>query len=156
LSGREIIMDGMRLRAGAREFAADTLALVTFFTLTGALNERYVAGMDWSEVARARLIGAPLMVLTARPYGLWRDWAMAWLAGPRIVRDALALTVFQVPIYGAILWAGGAAADQMLAGCLGFAALMLLVGRPNGIWLDFVRSRFGLAPGGMKPMTLGD
>ena len=56
-----------------RAFVADTLALVVFFTLLGALNERYVAGMAWEEVARSRSIGAPLMVLTARPYGLWRD-----------------------------------------------------------------------------------
>jgi hypothetical protein len=58
------------------------------------LNERYVAGMERHEVGRSRLVGAPLMVLTARPYGVWRDRAMAWLPGPRVVRDALALTEF--------------------------------------------------------------
>ena len=48
-----------------RGFFADTLALVTFFTCTGILNERFIAGMDWPQVIDARLIGAPLMVLTA-------------------------------------------------------------------------------------------
>ena len=141
-----------------RAFIADTLALVLFFTVLGALNERYVAGMAWDEVARARAIGAPLMVLTARPYGLWRDMLMRRLVPPlpRLGADALSLIVFQVPIYAAILWMGGASAFAILKGAAGFSIMMMIVGRPYGVWLDFVRARFGLGPGGMKPMTLGD
>lgn len=141
-----------------RAFVADTLALVLFFTLLGALNEHYVAGMAWEEVARSRTIGAPLMVLTARPYGIWRDWLMKRLAPPlpRLGADAVALLLFQVPIYAAILWLGGASALGIVRGAAGFALLMLVVGRPYGVWLDFVRARFGLGPGGMKPMTLGE
>jgi hypothetical protein len=141
-----------------KAFVADTLALVLFFTLLGALNEHFVAGMTWEEVARSRSIGAPLMVLTARPYGVWRDWLMARLAPPlpRLGADALALLLFQVPIYAAILWLGGASGFGILKGAAGFAVLMLVVGRPYGVWLDFVRARFGLGPGGMKPMTLGE
>lgn len=141
-----------------RAFIADTLALVLFFTVLGALNEHYVAGMAWEEVARSRTIGAPLMVLTARPYGLWRDWMMARLVPPlpRLGADAVALLAFQVPIYAAILWLGGASALGIVKGAAGFAGLMLVVGRPYGVWLDFVRARFGLAPGGIKPMTLGE
>ncbi len=86
-----------------RPFLADTLALRVFFTITGVLNERFVAGMDWSEVARARAIGALLMVTTARPYGLWRDWLMGRFAGPGawsgLAWDSVALLVFQVPLY---------------------------------------------------------
>ena len=63
-----------------RAFLADTLALLAFFTVTGILNERLIAGMSWGDVATARAIGAPLMVLTARPYGLWRDWIVGRLA----------------------------------------------------------------------------
>lgn len=140
-----------------RSFVADTLALVIFFTVLGALNEHFIAGMTWSEVARSRAIGAPLMVLTARPYGLWRDWLLALLAPPlpRLGADALALLLFQLPIYAAILWLGGASPLGIAKGAAGFALLMLAVGRPYGVWLDFVRARFGLGPGGMKPMSLG-
>ena len=142
----------------SRAFVADTVALLCFFTLTGVLNERFVAGMDWPEVARARAIGAPLMVLTARPYGIWRDWLLGRFAGAtrtsRLAWDSLALMVFQVPLYGLILWAGGATGRQILIGCLGAAVIMLASGRPYGLWLDFVRSHFGLPPGGMRPMTL--
>lgn len=144
---------------GRRAFLADTLALLVFFTITGILNERFVAGMDWPEVARSRLIGAPLMVLTARPYGLWRDWVMR-RAGPgrlsRLVWDTGALLLFQVPIYAAIIAAGGAEGAQILRGTLGAAALMLALGRPYGMFLGLVRARFGLPrDGGTRPMSLG-
>lgn len=141
-----------------RGFVADTFALVLFFTVLGALNERYVAGLAWEEVGRSRAIGAPLMVLTARPYGLWRDWLLARLAPllPRLAADVLALLAFQVPIYAAILWFGGGSGLAILKGAAGFSVLMMVVGRPYGVWLDFVRACFGLGPGGMKPMTLGD
>ncbi|WP_340119379.1 L-alanine exporter AlaE [Pelagibius sp. 7325] len=141
-----------------RAFIADTVALVLFFTVLGALNEHYVAGMAWSEVARSRAIGAPLMVLTARPYGVWRDWLMPGLTPPlpRLATDALSLLIFQVPIYAAILWLGGASGAGILKGAAVFSLMMMVVGRPYGVWLDFVRARFGLGPGGMKPMTLGD
>ena len=141
-----------------RSFLADTLALLVFFTITGVLNERFVAGMDWDEVARARSIGAPLMVLTARPYGLWRDWALRRLAGEdqgsRLLWDTAALVSFQVPIYAAILWAGGAEGPEVVQGCLGATVIMLVAGRPYGLWLDLVGSWFGLASGGARPMSV--
>lgn len=143
-------------RRPSRAFVADTTALVVFFTTTGILNERFVAGMDWSEVARSRMIGAPLMVLTARPYGVWRDLVMRRAgvgAASRTLWDTAALLSFQVPIYAAIIAMGGAAGDELLRGTAGAALLMLVLGRPYGVWLDWVRARFGLEPGGMKPMS---
>ncbi len=142
-----------------REFVADTLALVTFFTVTSGLNERFVGGMEWSEVAVARAIGFPLMLLTARPYGVWRSW---WLArvSPRsrhgrLVADGLGLLLFQVPIYIGIVVAGGARGLSVVWATLGFALLMLVLGRPYGLWLGFIRRRFGLDTPGQKPMSLG-
>lgn len=142
-----------------RDFVADTLALVVFFTITSGLNERFVAGMEWSEVAVSRGIGAPLMVLTARPYGLWRGWLLSRFAPKGRVRtlvfDGFALLLFQVPIYAAIIFAGGARGADLLSGILGFSALMLVLGRPYGLWLEWVRRRFGLDGPGQKPMSLG-
>ena len=141
-----------------RSFLPDTLALLVFFTITGVLNERFVAGMSWGEVATARAIGAPLMVLTARPYGLWRDWVLGRFAGAhrgsRLLWDTAALVSFQVPIYAAILVAGGAEGREVVQGCLGAAAIMVAAGRLYGMWLDLVRSWFGLPPGGARPMSL--
>ncbi len=141
-----------------RSFLADTLALLVFFTITGVLNERFIAGMDWDEVARARGIGAPLMVLTARPYGLWRDRVLRRFAGEGrgspLLWDTAALVSFQVPIYAAILVVGGAESAEVVQGCLGATVIMVATGRPYGLWLDLVRSWFGLAPGRARPMSL--
>lgn len=149
----------MKLSTKTRSFVADTLALVIFFTIASGANERFIAGMDWNDVARSRLIGAPLMVATARPYGMWRDWIMARVA-PRhrwseLLTDGVGLLAFQVPIYVAIIVAGGAEGRSILRGALGFALLMFVLGRPYGVFLDVVRARFGLIGPGQKPMSLG-
>jgi len=149
----------MALSTRVLNFVADTLALVMFFTVVSGLNERYVAGLDWSEVLVSRSIGAVLMVLTARPYGLWRDWVFARISPEtskgNLLTDCLALMAFQVPIYVAILAVTGADAASILKGTAGFAVLMLVVGRPYGMFLDFIRGLFGLTGTGQKPMSLG-
>lgn len=147
----------MTANAPWRSFAADTLALILFFTATGILNERFIAGMTWEQVFHARLLGAALMVVCGRPYGLWRDWIMRF-AGPgrfsQIAWDSLALVSFQVPIYAAILAISGASGAELLRGSLGVMVIMLALGRPYGAFLNVVRRRFGLPPGGAKPMSL--
>ncbi|VTN11532.1 Protein of uncharacterised function (DUF1144) [Raoultella terrigena] len=47
-------------------FIADTAALILFFTTTGIINERVIAGMTWEQVLHARLLGAALMVPVAK------------------------------------------------------------------------------------------
>ena len=142
-----------------KSFVADTLALVIFFTIASGVNERFIAGMTWDEVVVSRSIGAVLMVLTARPYGIWRDWLFGRIAPatPRgeFLTDCLSLLLFQVPIYVAIIVEGGADGVAILKGAAGFAVLMLVLGRPYGLFLDFVRGLFGLSGQGQKPMSLG-
>ena len=149
----------MTLSPRTRSFIADTLALVVFFTITSGINERIIAGMAWDEVVVARSFGALLMVLTARPYGLWRDWLFKTV-NPKtrvtgLLTDCISLLVFQVPIYVVILMVGGAEGAAILKGTAGFAIAMLLLGRPYGVFLDFVRTLFGLSGDGQKPMSLG-
>lgn len=142
---------------GWRSFAADTLALILFFTATGILNERLIAGMTWEQVFHARVLGAALMVVSGRPYGLWRDRLMGFAnSGPpsQTFWDSLALVSFQVPIYAAILLISGANGEELLRGSLGVSVIMLALGRPYGAFLNFVRGRFGLPEGGQTPMSL--
>lgn len=78
-------------------FLADTTALILFFTTTGIINERFIAGMTWDQVLHARLLGAALMVPVARPYGIWRDWVMKRASQGRLSRllwDSIALVSF--------------------------------------------------------------
>ncbi|MGY4803791.1 L-alanine exporter AlaE [Teichococcus aerofrigidensis] len=138
-------------------FVADTTALLLFFTTTGVINERFIAGMSWEQVGQARLLGAALMIPIGRPYGLWRDWLMRRARPGRLSRllwDSLALVSFQVPIYAAIIAVSGASGRGLLLGILGATAMMLALGRPYGAFLNWVRARFGLPPGGMRPMSL--
>ena len=138
-------------------FIADTAALILFFTTTGIINERVIAGMTWEQVLHARLLGAVLMVPVARPYGIWRDWLMR-RAGPgrvsQLLWDSAALVSFQVPIYVLIIAFSGASGSGLIRGTLGAALMMLCLGRPYGAFLNWVRRLFGLPPGGSKPMSL--
>ncbi|QIT27233.1 L-alanine exporter AlaE [Raoultella terrigena] len=138
-------------------FIADTAALILFFTTTGIINERVIAGMTWEQVLHARLLGAALMVPVARPYGIWRDWLMR-RAGPgrvsQLLWDSAALVSFQVPIYALIIAFSGASGSGLVRGTLGAALMMLCLGRPYGAFLNWVRRLFGLPPGGSKPMSL--
>lgn len=146
-------------RHRGRAFVADTTALVLFFTVTGALNERFVSGMAWDEVLQARVLGAVMMIPVARPYGMWRDWLMQ-RAQPtkwsRVVWDSVALVTFQVPIYAAIIAISGASGRSLVLGILGATVIMLVSGRPYGAFLNAIRRWFGLPPGGDKPMSLQD
>ncbi|SUQ56317.1 L-alanine exporter AlaE [Raoultella terrigena] len=138
-------------------FIADTAALILFFTTTGIINERVIAGMTWEQVLHARLLGAALMVPVVRPYGIWRDWLMR-RAGPgrvsQLLWDSAALVSFQVPIYALIIAFSGASGSGLVRGTLGAALMMLCLGRPYGAFLNWVRRLFGLPPGGSKPMSL--
>ena len=140
-----------------RAFIADTTALILFFTTTGVVNERVLAGMSWEQVTHARLIGAVLMVPVARPYGIWRDWVMGRARPTRLSRllwDSAALVSFQVPIYVAIIAVSGASERGLLLGTLGATAIMLACGRPYGAFLAWVRSLFGVGSGRLMPMSL--
>lgn len=140
-----------------RSFIADTTALILFFTTTGILNERFIAQMSWEEVFHARLLGALLMIPVGRPYGLWRDWLMKRASDTRPSRlfwDSAALMTFQVPIYAVIIAVSGASGEGLVRGIAGAAVMMLVLGRPYGAFLNFVRRFFGLPPGGDKPMSL--
>lgn len=140
-----------------RSFIADTLALLVFFTTTGVINERLIAGMTWEQVFHARLLGAVLMVPVARPYGIWRDWLMQRASETKLSRlfwDSAALMTFQVPIYAAIIAVSGAEGGGLLSGILGATVMMLVLGPPYGIFLNWVRSLFGLPAGGTRPMSL--
>jgi L-alanine exporter len=140
-------------------FIADTTALILFFTTTGMFNERFLAGMAWEQVFHARLLGAALMVPVGRPYGVWRDWVMHHARPNRVSQlawDSLALVSFQVPIYAAIIAVSGASGRGLLRGVTGATFLMLVLGRPYGAFLNWVRALFGVAPGGMRPMSLNN
>ena len=121
----------------------DTLTTVVFFTVLAALTELFIAGMEPTEVLTTRLIMVPIMVLTGRPYGAWRDWCFAvskpTVSWSKSLIDGLAFLAFQLPVYGVTLWIAGAEQDEILTLLATTAVIMLVISRPFGLVLDAAR-----------------
>jgi hypothetical protein len=127
-----------------KSYFIDTAATMTFFTVIAALSELLIAGMNPTQVLIARLIMMPVMMVTARPYGLWRDWFFSktrpqrWLTN--VVGDIIAFITFQVPVYVATLALAGANASEIAAAVSASIVFMILLSRPFGIYLEAVRN----------------
>jgi|TARA_B110000977_G_C10833347_1_gene398993 hypothetical protein len=127
-----------------KSYFIDTAATITFFTVIAALSELLIAGMNPTQVLIARLIMMPVMMVTARPYGLWRDWFFSktrpqrWLTN--VVGDIIAFITFQVPVYVATLALAGANASEIAAAVSASIVFMILLSRPFGIYLEAVRN----------------
>tara|TARA_B110000438_G_scaffold13497_1_gene13053 strand:- start:274 stop:678 length:405 start_codon:yes stop_codon:yes gene_type:complete len=121
----------------------DTLSTILFFTILATLTELYVAGMEPPDVLKTRLIMVPMMILTGRPYGIWRDWFFAGtkptVLWSKSLIDGLAFVTFQLPIYGLTLWIVGANFDQIGTALGSAVVLMLIVSRPFGLFLQSMR-----------------
>jgi hypothetical protein len=134
-----------------RLFIIDTITTVIFFTVLAALTELYIAGMNPVEVLKTRMIMVPMMVLTGRPYGAWRDWFFATtkptVSWSKSLVDGFAFLTFQLPIYGLTLWIAGAEWDKILTLLASTAVLMLIVSRPFGLVLETVRRFAGVNAG---------
>lgn len=131
-----------------RRVLVDTVATIVFFTTIAALTELFVAGMAPSEVLTTRLIMIPMMVLTGRPYGAWRDWffrttrpTVSW---SKTIIDGAAFLSFQLPVYALTLLIAGADRYEILTLLATTSVLMLAVSRPFGIFLEFIRGWAGV------------
>jgi hypothetical protein len=101
--------------------------------------------MEPFKVLKTRLIMVPMMVLTGRPYGAWRDWFFATtkptVSWSKSLIDGVAFLTFQLPVYGLTLWMAGAARDEILTqrqfSCLLSAA-------PFGLVLETARKLAGV------------
>lgn len=127
---------------------SDTLTSVLFFSLMGALTEVFVARMTLEQVAVSRLLALPVMIVSGRPYGLWRDAIVARLASGEsrlgtTLADTVAFVSFQLPVYLVILWFAGASLNQAIAAAGSALVAMLVSARPYGLLLDLARKLFG-------------
>lgn len=127
----------------------DTLATIVFFTVLAAITELYVGGMAPAEVLKTRVMMIPIMVLTGRPYGAWRDWVFVTtkptVGWSKSLIDGIAFLAFQLPIYGLTLWIAGAEFTEIVTLLASTSVLMFMVSRPFGLFLEAVR-RFAGGP----------
>ncbi|MEL7216127.1 MAG: L-alanine exporter AlaE [Pseudomonadota bacterium] len=133
-----------------RRFTADTLALLIFSTLGAGFTELVLAGMAWDEVLVARLVAVPVIVITARPYGLYRDWVFGLWTGAgrfgRLLLDTVAFLTFQMPVYATILALAGADLGQIIIAVSGAIVVISVSGRPYGVLLEAVRRWMRVSP----------
>lgn len=133
-----------------RKFLADTVALIVFSTVGGAATEILIAGMTVAQSAQARITAIPLILLTARPYGFYRDWLFRLTGSEhsnqlrKTVIDIAAFVSFQVPVYVVILLMVGASLSQIVAACSTAVAIMIISGRLYGLFLELCRRAFGV------------
>ncbi|NVK35616.1 MAG: L-alanine exporter AlaE [Rhodobacteraceae bacterium] len=132
-----------------KRYFIDTTATVIFFTIIAATTELLIAGLEPRQVLMTRLMTIPAMIITGRPYGLWRDWFFAKTkpkrAVAKVLSDVLAFISFQVPVYVATLLIAGATASEIGAAVSASIVFMVLLSRPFGIYLEIVRKWAGTA-----------
>lgn len=126
-----------------KAFIVDTAGTVTFFTIVAGLTELLIAGLEPSQVLVARLITIPVMILTGRPYGLWRDYVFSrslpkarW---SKMIADVFAFVTFQVPVYSATLAIAGATLQEIQAAVSAAIGFMIVLSRPFGFFLEVLR-----------------
>lgn len=132
-----------RPKIAIKAFGVDTLGTILFFTIVAGLTELLIAGMDWQTVLTTRLITIPMMVLTGRPYGMWRDLVF-WRLTPRhtvtrMLTDILAFLTFQVPVYVGTLFIAGARLGEIQVAVGAAVFFMIALSRPFGIFLEALR-----------------
>ncbi|PIN89284.1 hypothetical protein COU60_03960 [Candidatus Pacearchaeota archaeon CG10_big_fil_rev_8_21_14_0_10_34_76] len=155
------------------KFGVDGIAM-NLFSLIYILNERYAAGLDWSEAWATRGAAAIGNSLTGRPYGIYNDWVRNLVGATekgKVVRkycaDVAAFATGQTPLYALYLMGGsmleGAIESvrdldltptiesfrQIDWGKLKDAAAFLtfvapLLGTPQKMTYDLVRGQFGV------------
>ena len=69
----------------AYQYAVDTFTMIAFSTPIAMANEVFIAGMDVEQSLKARGIATIVNILTARPYGKFRDYLVR--VGPHLAPD---------------------------------------------------------------------
>lgn len=132
-----------------RLFLIDTVATILFFTVVATFSELVIAGMAPSQVLTTRLIMIPIMVLTGRPYTVWRDRLVRRVRPRRrwsaALTDVAAFLSFQAPVYGATLLIAGASLPEAGAAIGSALLFMIVLARPFGVFVDRVRQAFRVA-----------
>lgn len=125
--------------------------MIVWSTVGGLFTEIVIAGLTVTQSLYARLTAIPVILITARPYGVYRDWIWrAWRgdegAARRLIVDTAALVSFQLPLYWMILAFVGASVWQIAAASVTAILILAVSGRPYGVLLDAFRRLFGVTP----------
>ncbi len=130
-----------------RNLLADLFARIIFSFVTGMVIEMVISGMSLHQSLLSRVTNLPLVMLMARPYGIYRDWTLrkgqASVRKERpyrwVILNMFTYATFFVPQYALVLWLEGAAQMQILKASGSVALFSVLLGAAYGYWLDWCR-----------------
>lgn len=137
------------MNASTRRMIADTVAMIAFSLIVGFFVEIVISGMTLAQSLQSRLTSIPANLITARPYGIYRDWVLKQFRASKeypirtFVGDTIAFLTFQIPLYAVILLISGASPGQIVTACGTVVVISAISGRPYGYFLDLVRRIFG-------------
>jgi hypothetical protein len=129
----------------------DILALNTFSYLVALPIELGIAGMSFDEHIQVRMVALLLNTLVALPFGLWRNFIIRTTGLSHesnglktYLVDTLIFLSFQLPLYVGNLILGGADFNEIIKATITVSLIAGTLGRPYGIYLDWIRVRHGL------------
>ncbi|MDE2001646.1 MAG: L-alanine exporter AlaE, partial [Patescibacteria group bacterium] len=126
-----------------KKFWVDTLALVSFSLVLGALLDWWV-GMTWMQMAINRAFSIPGNVATGGLQGICVDVGRKWIK-PEFLADTISVTVVQVfgyiPIIfvSAFLTGRSVTWHQVWYATEFISVSSLFIGRALGLYLNFLR-----------------
>lgn len=139
----------MRKKQHFKELFADLVSLNTYCYLLSFPIELWLAGMSFEAHLHARFIGLFIISLTARPFGIWRDYIFKRFnlndesKGLKAYAvDTLAYLSFEMPLYITNLTISGATTEQIIKSICVFALMAGVIGRPYGLYRVFIRKKF--------------
>ena len=134
-----------------KESLVDIVAMNTFSYVVSVPIELFISGMSFAEHLQVRFVALILNTLVARPFGLWRSYILRKFSISEkssflrnYFADTTAFLLFQLPLYVGNLILGGADNAEIMKATITISIIAGFLGRPYGIYLDWIRSRVGL------------
>ncbi|SHF74059.1 L-alanine exporter [Microbulbifer donghaiensis] len=126
-----------------REFFLDIFAMNSFSWAIAVPIELLLAGMSWQEHLKVRLLAVIFNTVIARPFSLYRNLIINRFGGGGPVNtylvDTFVFLSFQFPLYLSNMVLGGADWAEIATASLTFILIAGALGRPYGIYLDWLR-----------------
>ncbi len=126
-----------------REWLLDVFAMNSFSWLIAIPIEVVLAGMSWHEHLKVRLLAVLFNTAIARPFSLYRNWVVGRFGHRGGLHsygvDTFVFLSFQLPLYILNMVLGGASAVEILTASATFVVIAGALGRPYGIYLDWLR-----------------
>lgn len=129
----------------------DIFAMNSFSYVVAFMIEIVIAQMSWDAHIKIRLIALVVNSVVARPYTLWRDYinerfnvAPEDSFAKRYLADSFVFLSFQLPIYVGSTILGGASSIEIIKAAITVTVLAGLLGKPYGMYLDWLTQKAGL------------